>query len=419
MIDEQTDAETKGATIKESSSENSGDDIDIVLGRTGKINTKPIKENKEKVKQDDTVFTCPTQPTTRKTEKEFIPSHPGASSLTASVKSPNPVLTADANNLQNSEIIEIESDREDNRIRIKRVWTVKLGTADEKHFNNKTRSILGLKDAFDWTNRMILKIDSRTNTFRTLLSNDVLFDMPSLYSNPKLLKYRDYIQRNGVPNQNIVVIYQAFARNLLKTIAKPDTFILLSRNLGRLPFTEEDRKQFGALVDALIAESDPNYDGNCISVSGRRIEEIVRQHFNRILTDNSGATKVEVNFRASKLDFNYQLKTVLKHGQFAWCNVTGMVLNKVDDFDAHIKEELKEAQLLLSSLLNTDLVNPGPMSALFASNMADSWSMDENGVIRNAESWNHSRLTRLAKPAPVDDVIRILRNEIRLVIIFS
>ena len=53
------------------------------------------------------------------------------------------------------------------------------------------------------------------------------------------------------------------------------------------------------------------------------------------------------------------------------------------------------------------------MSTLFASNLAVDWEINENGDIVAIEVWDITKLTRLAKPTSVDNIIRTLREEIR------
>ena len=298
-------------------------------------------------------------------------------------------------------------------IMVKRIWTKKMAKADTELFKGKSRSIANLKDAFTWVNQNVMKIENKKSTFRTLLKNDIFFEIPAFRRHPKMRKYKEHVQTNGIPNQDVVITYQSFVRNLLKTVAKPETFTLLSRNFGNLPFGENDREQMGELIDALILESDPNHDGSCRQVPGRRIEELFRTHFNRILLNNDGANRIEVNFRQSRIEFDFQIKTFLKFCQYAWSNVTGIQINKTDSFEADIMEEFKEANLFIRNLLTTDLLMPGKISSLFASDMAQSWEMNESGVIIVTELWDPSRLTRLAKPAPVDDMLKVLKNEIR------
>ena len=353
--------------------------------------------------------------------KEFLPAHPG-SSPTSSQRDSTTGIKNNQNSVKNNTPVTvetatpprpIESDMESDEVMVKRIWTKNMSKADMQLFNGNSRSIANLKDAFGWVNQSIMKVGDKKNAFRDLLKNDIFFEIPAFRRNPKMRKYRQHIFTNGAPNQDVVITYQAFVRNLLKTIAKPETFVLLSRNFGNLPFTERDREQMGELIDALISESDPNYDGNCFQISGRRIEELVRTHFNRILLNSDGVTRIEVNFRQSKIEFDFQLKTFLKFNQYAWSNVTGIQINKDDEFSTEIMDEFKEAKLLIRNLLTTDLIKPGKISSLFASDMAESWEMDENGVINNTEVWNPSRLTRLAKPAPLDDMLKLLKNEIR------
>ena len=45
--------------------------------------------------------------------------------------------------------------------------------------------------------------------------------------------------------------------------------------------------------------------------------------------------------------------------------------------------------------------------------MADSWKINDNGDIIASEVWNINKLTPLAKPASVDDILRVLNDEIR------
>ena len=162
-----------------------------------------------------------------------------------------------------------------------------------------------------------------------------------------------------------------------------------------------------------MLKCDPHLDGRTVSVTGREIEELVREHLYMLLADTKGVTAVEVNFKEIKIRFDYVLRNLIKFNTMAWGNMTAIYLNKTDDFGDIIRNEFNEAQLQLRSLMDRELVEPGPLSELFASNLATNWFMSDKGIIRAIERWDPHRLTRLAKPASVDDMLTHLRNEIR------
>ena len=318
------------------------------------INFAPQNSDSRTVRpqQEDLVFEAAPPNRRNPVAREIIPTNPGADP-TANDNAEVPTSIK-----QNSEI-EIEKDTETNEIVVKRIWAKKLVTADRKFFKSDTRSILNLKSAFDWVNCFVLKIKDKKTTFRTLLENDIFFDLPCLFRDERLSLYNEHIRQTGKPSQDLVVIFQAFFRNLLKTICKPDTFMLLSRNLDRLGTDSRTRGQIGALIDALLAEAEPTLNGRSNPISGRKIEQIFRANLNRILENVEGVTPIEVNFRKSNLSFEFQLRTLLKFSQFSWSTVAGMNMGNLDLFDQNVKDEMKEAQLLLRSLLNRDIVPPG------------------------------------------------------------
>ena len=134
-----------------------------------------------------------------------------------------------------------------------------------------------------------------------------------------------------------------------------------------------------------------------------------------LLANTKGVTPIEVNFKEIKLRFDFFLRNLLKYNTMAWGNMTAVYLNKTGDFSDVIRNELGEAQLQLRSLMDRDVVEPGALSRLFASNLATSWFMNDRGVIKAVERWDPQRLTRLAKPASVDNLFLHLKNEIRWV----
>ena len=164
-----------------------------------------------------------------------------------------------------------------------------------------------------------------------------------------------------------------------------------------------------------MLKCDPHLDGRTVSVSGREIEELAREHLHMLLADNNGVTSVEVNFKEIKVRFDYILRTLLKYNTMAWGNMTAISLNKTADFGETVKNEFNEAQLQLRSLVDRDLVEPGALSKLFASSFITNWFVDDKGVIRAIERWDPHSLTRLAKPASVDDMLLHLKNEIRYI----
>ena len=304
--------------------------------------------------QEDLVFEATPPNRKNPVVKEIIPTNPGAEPSTSDNAE---VIIPTEQNSENE--IEIEKDTETNELIVKRIWARKLITADKKYFKSDTRSILNLKSAFDWVNHFVMKIKDKKTTFRTLLESDILYDLPCLFRDERLSAYNDHIRQDGRPSQDLVVIFQAFFRNLLKTICKPDTFMLLSRNLDRLGTDSRTRGQIGALIDALLLEAEPTLNGRSNPISGRKIEQIFRTHLNRILENVVGVTPIEVNFKKSHLSFEFQLKTLLKYSQFSWSTIAGINSGNPDLFDQKYKDEMKEAQLLLRSLLNKDIVPPG------------------------------------------------------------
>ena len=350
---------------KRQDKESSNSSSNSSLGLERPINFAPVAvPNRQRPIQEELVSAPgPSNRNTRdrRVRREILPVHPGAS---------KDAITTDRNTEaeENKEIVEqnsdaicepIETDVDTNDLVVKRIWAKKLITADKSHFKSDTRSIQNLKNAFNWVNKMVMKIDDKKNTFRTLLGDSLLFSTPCFNGDARLEKYRTHIRQDGATEQNLVVIYQAFVRNFFKTICKPDTYAWLSRNFERLGTDENARRNMGALIDAIIIESDPHLNGRTIPVTGNKIEHIVRTNLNRILENVEGHNAIQVNFRRSHLSYEFQLRNLLKFSQFSWSNAIAIDISDAKDFGQGIIEEVKEAQLLLRSLLNKDIVPPG------------------------------------------------------------
>ena len=314
-----------------------------------------------------------------------------------------------------SEKVAIEKDVEQTGVVVKRIWAKKLATTEDSYFRGGTKSLHDLKDPFKWVNNYVMEIKDKKKTFRTLLSDDTLFCNPGL-ADQRLSKYYNYINQHRKTTQTEVVGFQTFFRNLIRDIAKPETFCFLSRNFGKLPIDKNMKRQVGIFIDELLMASEPNLDGKVISISGRKIEELVREHLYRILDDDSGFDRIEVNFkRANLIGYDFILKQLLKFNQFSWSNISGISLNPDGDFDENMRAEFNEGQLLLRNLISVDLVTPGKLSSVFAANFATEWAFDENGQIQVTETWSPSKLTRLSKPTSVDNILVLLKDELRLV----
>ena len=188
---------------------------------------------------------------------------------------------------------------------------------------------------------------------------------------------------------------------------------MLSRNLSKIECNNRTRRMVGTLIDELVRACDPNLDGNQKAISGNKFENLFREHLFRILADDTGTTKIEVNFKRTTLNYNHILKILLKHVQFAWDNMAAMRHNNGANFDEQIVAEYNEASLLIRSLLNEVLIEPGEISSLYASNMARGWRFTANHEVEAIEVWDPKKLTKLAKPAPVDAMLRLLKDVIR------
>ena len=146
------------------------------------------------------------------------------------------------------EVKVILTDVDVTEIVVKRIWTLKMANADKKYFNSDTRSIQNLKDPFVWVNNMVTKVVDKKKTFQTLLYSEILFVNPG-QNDERLAKYKQTVDEDGETNQSIVIGYKTFIRFLLKMICKDDTFMLLSRNFGRLETRPRTRKIFGEFID--------------------------------------------------------------------------------------------------------------------------------------------------------------------------
>ena len=371
------------------------------LNLPGKIDTTPAaKEQKTNLstQQPEDLIAGPST-STQKSDPSHLVNSDSAQNTTQ--------ISADIH-----KTIKIEKDTDQTGIVIKRIWAKKLVDTDSSFFTGGTKSLLDLKDPYKWLNRYVMRVSDKKKTFRSLLHEELLFCNPG-QSDPMLGKYYNYINARRITNQSIVIGYKTFVRDLLRMICKPETFCMLSRNFGELPFDRNLRKQTGIFLDELVKACEPNLDGKSNPISGHRIEELVREYWYRILDNDKGAEKIEVNFKKTNISYNYLLKQLLKFNQFSWGNVTGISLNPSGDFDANEKAEAAEAQLLLRNLICTDLVAPGELSSLFAANMATDWKINENGIIVAIEKWDPTKLTRLSKPASPDNILKNLKSEIK------
>lgn len=398
----QTQNSASNASITSSANQSS----DLSLGLPDPIDTQPgpsQPRNKNTIQQDsELVQESSGQNSTQKSEQAKNPINENNSKKSDTGKT----------STQSSVPINIEKDMDQQGIAVKRIWAKKLASSNESFFNGGTKSLQNLKDPFKWLNHYVMTVGEKGKTFRNLLTDDTLFCNPGL-SDRRLAKYYDYINNHHVTTQSVVIGFETFIRNLLKTICKPETFTLLSRNLGQLPFNQNMRQQVGIFIDELIKACEPKLDGKITSISGRKIEELVREHWYRILDNDLGAERIEVKFRRSTIGYDLILKQLLKYNQFAWSNVMGMRVNPSGDFDAISRAEYDEALLLLRNLITSELVKPGKLSAMFAADMATDWKIDDKGVICSIETWNPNRLNKLSKPTTVDNILRHLKSELR------
>ena len=123
--------------------------------------------------------------------------------------------------------------------------------------------------------------------------------------------------------------------------------LMLLRNLSQIPVSSIVRAQVCELIDALVAESDPNYYGIIKPIPGWKIEAIFRNFLPRILSNREETTPIQVNFRQANFQYGFYLITLMKCNQFALNNVMAMMINKENSYEAELMEKYSEGQLII------------------------------------------------------------------------